>query len=332
MSMPLRLAAAPGGAATPALAPALVGAGLIHLFLILAVSFRPPEPSPIPETALEVVILDEPGLVTLRPSADAVLSRMNRIGEAGRPEAAVSGPPDSAHWSEPDAAEASHPPDPIDRVKASAPLAELEPSASFEAQVLVDPPADRRATESVTPASGATSMLVAEADSDNRPPRFPDPLAPGGAQVDAARILASRGREIARLTASLEAKTAAYANRVRRKSVSASTREFRYATYLSAWARKVERIGNLNYPQAAKEQHLYGSLILHVAVRSDGSVERIRVVRSSGYDLLDEAAIQIVELGAPYSPFPPDIAAETDVLDIVRTWQFMRGGVLGWER
>jgi protein TonB len=61
-------------------------------------------------------------------------------------------------------------------------------------------------------------------------------------------------------------------------------------------------------------------------------VEAVRIVRSSGYDLLDQAAIKIVELAAPYAPFPPDIAAETDVLDIIRTWQFQRGGKLGWER
>jgi protein TonB len=160
----------------------------------------------------------------------------------------------------------------------------------------------------------------------------PDPMAAQEMPVDAARILASRGEEINRLTAGLRSETAAYANRIRRKSVSASTREFRYASYLGAWARKVERIGNLNYPQAARDQRMFGSLILHVAVRSDGSVEQIRVVRSSGYDLLDEAAVRIVELAAPYAPFPPDIAAETDVLDIVRTWQFLRGGGLGWDQ
>jgi protein TonB len=148
---------------------------------------------------------------------------------------------------------------------------------------------------------------------------------------DAGQLLASRNREIARLTASLEARTAAYASRPRRRSVSASTREFRYASYMGAWARKVENIGNLNFPPEAKERRIFGSLILHVAVRRDGSVESIRLVRSSGYPLLDDAAIRIVKLAAPFSPFPPDIAAETDVLDIVRTWQFQRGGRLGWE-
>uniref|UniRef100_UPI003594605A energy transducer TonB n=1 Tax=Thiocapsa sp. TaxID=2024551 RepID=UPI003594605A len=193
-------------------------------------------------------------------------------------------------------------------------------------------------TAVVTPLSELTQTQEPPADiadlptSEVPPAPLPAPADAPGKPIDAAQILASRGEEIDRLTANLQAKTAAYTSRVRRKSVSASTREFRYASYLGAWARKVERIGNLNYPQAARDQRMFGSLILHVAVRSDGSVEQIRVVRSSGYDLLDEAAVRIVELAAPYAPFPSDIAAETDVLDIVRTWQFLRGGGLGWEQ
>jgi protein TonB len=76
---------------------------------------------------------------------------------------------------------------------------------------------------------------------------------------------------------------------------------------------------------------MYGNLILHVAVRADGNIERVRVLRSSGFDLLDEAAVKIVELAAPYAPFPPDIRAEADVLDITRTWQFLSSNRLGWE-
>jgi len=148
--------------------------------------------------------------------------------------------------------------------------------------------------------------------------------------VSAADILASRNAEIAALSARLNAASNAYASRARRRAISASTREFRYATYMEAWRRKVERIGNLNYPEAAKDQGLYGSLILRVAVRADGSLESVRVLRSSGQPLLDEAAKQIVELAAPFAPFPPDIAAETDVLDITRTWQFQRNNQLGW--
>jgi protein TonB len=154
---------------------------------------------------------------------------------------------------------------------------------------------------------------------------------PRRVELDAARILASRGAEIDRLSAPPGSRVDDLAGGVRRKSLGATTSEFRYASYLSAWSSKVQRIGNLNYPLAAKEQRLYGTLVLHVAVRADGTVEQIRIVRSSGYALLDEAAIRIVELAAPFAPFPPDIAAETDVLDIVRHWQFLRGGQLGWE-
>ena len=90
----------------------------------------------------------------------------------------------------------------------------------------------------------------------------------------------------------------------------------------------MERIGNLNYPDEAKRQRLYGNLILHVAVKKDGSVEQVRVLHSSGHKLLDDAAIRIVRLAAPYSPFPQEIREETDVLDITRTWQFLRSNTL----
>jgi protein TonB len=149
--------------------------------------------------------------------------------------------------------------------------------------------------------------------------------------VSAAQILASRGAEIARLTARLSEQSDAYAKRTRRRAISASTKEYKYAAYLEAWRRKVERIGNLNYPEEAKRKKLYGNLVLHVAVRADGSVERIRVVHPSGSEILDEAAVRIVELAAPFAPFPPDIRQETDVLDITRTWQFLSSNRLGWE-
>ncbi|MEW8292588.1 MAG: energy transducer TonB, partial [Candidatus Thiodiazotropha endolucinida] len=101
-----------------------------------------------------------------------------------------------------------------------------------------------------------------------------------------------------------------------------------YAAYLDAWRRKVERIGNLNYPDQAKRSRLYGNLVLHVAVKADGSVEQIKVLHSSGHKILDDAAVRIVRLAAPFSPFPNEIRKETDILDITRTWQFLRSGRL----
>jgi protein TonB len=147
-------------------------------------------------------------------------------------------------------------------------------------------------------------------------------------KFNAAQLLASTNQEISRLTAELDHKTKAYAKRPRRKFVSASTREYKYATYLDAWRRKVERIGNINYPDEARRKKLYGNLVLLVALRADGTIYEIKVRRSSGHKILDDAAIRIVRLAAPYAPFPTEIRKETDILDITRTWQFLSGNRL----
>jgi protein TonB len=95
-----------------------------------------------------------------------------------------------------------------------------------------------------------------------------------------------------------------------------------YATYMRSWVAKVERVGNLNYPEQARRMNLDGALVLSVDLLSDGSVEQIRVLRSSGYDILDEAAVRIVRLSSPFAPLPEDISQDVDVLTITRTWQF----------
>ncbi|MES9843885.1 MAG: energy transducer TonB [Candidatus Sedimenticola sp. PURPLELP] len=147
-------------------------------------------------------------------------------------------------------------------------------------------------------------------------------------RLTAAQLLASTDQEIQRLTAELDRKTKAYAKRPRRKRLTASTQEYTYASYLDTWRRKVENVGNLNYPDEAKRRKLYGNLILHVAVKKDGTVERIRVLKSSGHKLLDDAAVRIVRLASPFSPFPAEIRKETDILDITRTWQFLHSNKL----
>ena len=142
-------------------------------------------------------------------------------------------------------------------------------------------------------------------------------------RLNTTEIIASANQEIARLTAELDRDMAAYASRPRRKGISAATREYKYSNYLDAWRRKVERVGNLNYPDEAKRQKLYGNLVLRVSLKANGTIAEIQVRKSSGHKLLDDAAIRIVRLAAPYAPFPSEIREETDILDITRTWQFM---------
>ena len=113
----------------------------------------------------------------------------------------------------------------------------------------------------------------------------------------------------------------------RRVALNANTKDYRYSQYLSDWRNKVERIGAMNYPEEARGR-FFGSLVLSVALRPDGSVDRIIVVRSSGNKVLDDAAKRIVMMSSPFAPFPPDIRKETDYLDITRTWNFTRGDAL----
>jgi len=147
-------------------------------------------------------------------------------------------------------------------------------------------------------------------------------------KTDIAQLLASTQNEISRLSLELDINTRYAANRPRRKAINASTQEYIYASYLTTWRKKVERVGNLNYPDEAKRKKLYGDLMLHVALKADGSVQTIRVVHSSGHKILDDAAIRIVRLAAPFSPFPPEIRKQVDILDITRTWQFLNDNKL----
>jgi protein TonB len=131
--------------------------------------------------------------------------------------------------------------------------------------------------------------------------------------------------EITRLTKALEKKITAYANRPRRRAISANTTDKNYSNYLETWRRKVELVGNQNYPETARKLKLHGNLILQVTLTSDGKVQQIRIVHSSGNQILDDAAIRIVRLAAPYEPFPKEIREEVEILDITRTWQFING-------
>lgn len=128
--------------------------------------------------------------------------------------------------------------------------------------------------------------------------------------------------EQARLNAEISRFWEEQQKRPRRKFVNARTQEYKYAAYMDAWRAKVERIGNLNYPEEARRRNIAGSLILEVSLNADGSLNDVFVRRSSGHKLIDDAAIRIVELAAPFAPLPPAIRSETDVLHITRTWVF----------
>ena len=143
-----------------------------------------------------------------------------------------------------------------------------------------------------------------------------------------ATNLAQRALEMARLEAQVSQDWDAYQKRPKRMFVGARTSEYSFAQYVEDWRIKVERVGNLNYPEEAKQQKLYGSLQLTVSIKADGSLENVEINRSSGHKALDQAAVRIVKLAAPYAAFGEDIRKKIDILSITRTWIFARGDQL----
>lgn len=131
--------------------------------------------------------------------------------------------------------------------------------------------------------------------------------------------------EIASLEAELAQEVQAYAKRPKiHRLNAASTMRDKGAWYKEEWRKKVERVGNLNYPDEARRQQIYGNLRMMVSINRDGSLYEVLVLESSGQPVLDQAAQRIVRLAAPFAPFTGDLA-EFDRLEIIRTWRFARG-------
>jgi len=156
----------------------------------------------------------------------------------------------------------------------------------------------------------------------------PEPKKQKNSAAGDGEDLVQKSLEIARLEAQINKNWDDYQKMPRRKFIGARTQEYRFAQYIEDWRIKVERIGNLNYPEQARRQQLFGKLQLSVSIRADGSVESVEVSKSSGQRILDAAAMRIVKLAAPYSPLPPSITKDTDILTITRTWTFTQSDKL----
>jgi protein TonB len=141
--------------------------------------------------------------------------------------------------------------------------------------------------------------------------------------ISKEEILASAS-EISASDAALSNQISNLEKQPRRKYIGARTKEYKYALYAEAWRQKVETLGNMNYPEEAREKKFSGQLRMTVSLKPDGRIDNIEINQSSGFKILDEAAKRIVELGAPYATFPEDIRKEVDILSITRTWTFTK--------
>jgi len=145
-------------------------------------------------------------------------------------------------------------------------------------------------------------------------PAMPVPQPDLGSADESLDVLARMQAEIARSISD-------YQKRPRRHHFMPSTSEYRYARYVEDWRLWVERIGNEHYPEEARGR-IYGALRMTVVIGADGRLVHAAIDEPSGSPVLDRAARHIVKLSAPFPPFPPEVARDTDVLEITRTWIF----------
>lgn len=199
-----------------------------------------------------------------------------------------------------------------------------EVNAREVAPVQPEPPAvtepQPQAEREVVQARAPSETAVAREESEE-PPEEDLPVAE-------KKSLMERSLEIASLEARLDAQKQAYARRPRVTRVTAaSTLQSSNAWYVRNWVDKVTRVGNSNYPQEARSRGIYGDLRLLVSLRKDGTIKEVSILESSGSTVLDDAAIRIIRLAAPFAPFPEEMREKTDELEIIRTWSFQRRGL-----
>jgi protein TonB len=268
-------------------------AAALHATVILGVSFAPtdrPDREALP--TLDVILVQSN---SRKPPEEAdFLAQANQDGggtaeEKARPRAPVSAPT------------------PVDR----------QGVAPIRQETASKPKKPRQSPKPITVAKAEVKQPT--------PPKEPEPRSkPKPKTAD----IVSRSLEIARLQAEVNDAIETYAKRPRVLALSARTKEAVEASYLEAWVRKVERIGNLNYPEEARRRNLSGTLRLNVRLDAEGRVVNMMVSLSSGHPVLDEAAKHIVDLASPFAPFPKALRKKTDHIMIVRTWEFSSGNRL----
>ncbi|MFK8081059.1 MAG: energy transducer TonB [Granulosicoccus sp.] len=265
---------------------ALFVAAAAHAVVLLGVSFHPFLNSMRTPPALEVVLVQEQDNESIEDAA--YLAQSNQDGGGDTDEnARPSSPFSSALDVDTDGL-------------APTPMAASAPKPSQET-----------AEEVITALSSDEELFTSDATDTQEEIKKP-----------AATIFVEQNIEIAKLAAEIDRQQEEFAKRPKKKFLNARTRESASAEYMYRWVESVERVGNLNYPVEARQKRLHGELIMIVGIYKNGELESITVDESSGHKLLDDAAVRTVEMAAPFEPMTGKLAEETDILYIVRTWEF----------
>lgn len=287
--------ASPGAGSVDRMGVALLFSLMLHGIVILGIGFHFAKPAPSLPT-LDVTLVNTAN--EQAPTRADFLAQANNAGGGTRDKAHRPGAPFSGPLPVTDAGIAPR------RLMPAAPAQQTESGPH------------------VLTTTGSTDDKAASQRDSKDQPRPEQRVAP---------VPVPQRLEMARLAQEVRREQEAYARRPRRKYVSANTRSTTYAAYQVAWVHRIERIGNLNYPDAARLRHLHGELILTVVLAPDGHVRNVTVNRSSGHRVLDDAAVRIVHLAAPFAAIPREKDADghrITELAITRTWQFLPGNRL----
>jgi protein TonB len=265
----------------------------VHAIVVLGITFAPEPPRSSAQT-MEITLSqfdDEEA-----PEKADFLAQTSQKGSGTQEEAREMTTPQPAEVSQPEVAQVQ-----------PEPPAQTEPQPRQEKQVVQ--------TES------PSSQKVQQPEERARPEEEPLP-------VREKKSLMERSLEIASLEARFDAQQQAYARKPRVMRVTAaSTLKSTNAWYVQNWVSKVTRVGNINYPTEARNAGIYGTLRMLVSLKKDGTIKEVAILQSSGSTVLDDAAIRIVRMAAPFAPFPDEMRKEVDELEIIRTWSFQRRGL-----
>lgn len=265
----------------------------VHAIVVLGITFAPESPRSSAQT-MEITLSqfdDEQA-----PEQADFLAQTSQQGSGTEEEAMEMTTPEPAEISQPE-------------------MAQVQP----EPQTTTQPqPREERA---VVQTEAAASRRVEQPEDRSEPE--PEPLPPSE-----RKSLMERSLEIASLEARFDAQQQAYARKPRVMRVTAaSTLRSSNAWYVQNWVNKVTRVGNINYPTEARQAGIYGNLRMLVSLRKDGTIKEVAILQSSGSTVLDDAAIRIVRMAAPFAPFPEEMQQEVDELEIIRTWSFQQRGL-----
>ena len=278
----------PKGVSETSFAASLVIALAAHVLLIFAISFSLQDQKP-PARTIEITLASFPS--EKEPDQADYLAQSNQQGSGSLDEKAKPSSDLPAPFQD-------RTPKPVDLYQQAAQLPKTEPKKSKRVTAI--------RSETKAPSEKKKKPRIQQ--KENRPPR---------PQIDLTA-------EIASLEADFFKKRQAYARRPVVHRINAASTRQSDVYYQEAWRRKVIRIGQINYPAQARREKIYGELRVAVQIRRDGSLKDIDILQSSGNDVLDRAARNIVRMSAPFSPFPPELQ-EYDVIEIIRTWRFEPG-------